>query len=92
MKQLFCLPNIQVCAFLAALDCIHNVTLFASRYFVLWVDKLLPKGVGGLEVHQDDLFIDNLPELLKKLFNMQSSLTCSENYPQEEKRPFTHGH
>lgn len=36
------------------------------------MDKLLPQGVGGLEVHHDVdvVFLENRPELLRKPCNM----------------------
>lgn len=41
----FFVPHVQVCAFLATLNCVHYIALLMLWYFVLRVDKLLPQCV-----------------------------------------------
>lgn len=69
-ERLFCLPNVQVLAFVVTLDCRHYVVLFVSRCFVLSVDKLLPQGIGGIEVHHDVAFVEDPPDLHRKPCNI----------------------
>ena len=62
MERLFCLPNVQICAVLAALNIINYITLFMPACFVLRMDKFLPQCVGRFKVNQDMMFIEGPPE------------------------------
>ena len=53
VERLFALPNIKVCAFLTALDCIDNIVEFVSGSFVLQVNQFLSHSFGGSEVNWD---------------------------------------
>lgn len=65
MKRLLCFLNVKGCAFLAALHCIHYITLLVSRCFVLRVDKLLPQGVTGHEVNRGVVLVENPSEFFR---------------------------
>ena len=65
VEWLFCFTNVQVCAFLAALNCIHYITLLVPGCFVLRVDKLPSQCVARFEMHRDVVFVENPPEFLR---------------------------
>ena len=54
MERLFCLPSVQICAVLAALNSINYITL------------LMPQRVSRFEVNRDTMFIKDPPEILRR--------------------------
>ena len=65
MERLFCLPSVQICAVLAALNSINYITLCMPGCFVLRMDQFLPHYVRGCKVNRDMMFIEVPPEFLR---------------------------
>ena len=65
MERLFCLPTEHICAVLAALNSINDITLFIPGCFVLRMDKPLPHCAGRFKVNRDMVFIIDFPEFLR---------------------------
>ena len=57
-KRLFCIPNVQNCAVLAALNSINYISLLIPGCFVLGMYKFQPQRVGRFELNWDMMFIE----------------------------------
>ena len=64
VERLFVLPDIKVCPFLTALDCINNIVEFVSGSFVLRVNEFLSQSVRASEVKWNIMLRENSSESL----------------------------
>ena len=62
VQWLFCFPNVEVFAFLIALDSIHQIAFVGLWCFGLRMYQSLTESVGGFEIHGDTVFVKDPPE------------------------------